>query len=269
MLDIVALIASNDARAGIVTSVGRRAKVRLVSSPGELADAVASVRPSAVICEFSDRTGAATAAAVRDLRARRPTLPMIGYCWVEAHASRHLMVAARAGVSALALRGVDDVGLMLDHVLVEAESDCVARQVARALDGRITALVHDALDFCVRHARELPDVAQLADALHLPRRTLGHRLLRAGSPGAAALISWSRLFVAAELLVDEGRSVDHVGLVLGFASGSALRGMLQRYAGVTPRELRERGGLVHLIGLFLAQAGEARAHAMIALSQEP
>jgi AraC-like DNA-binding protein len=255
MLDIVALVASNDARARILTSVGRRAKLCLVTSPHDLADAVARTTPSAVICEFSDATGASAAAAMRELRTRRPLLPMIGYCWVEAHASRHLMIAARAGVSALALRGVDDVGVMLEHVLVEAERDCVSREVARALTGRVPALVRDAIEYGIRHARELPNVARLADALHLPRRTLGHRLLRAGAPPAAALISWSRLFLAAELLVGDGRPVEQAALTLGFTSGSALRGMLRRYAGVTPRQLRENGGLTHLIALFLLSGG--------------
>ncbi|MCY7378737.1 MAG: helix-turn-helix domain-containing protein [Gemmatimonadaceae bacterium] len=251
MLDIVALVASSDARARIITSVGRRAKRRLVSSPRDLADAVAHTMPSAVICEFSDETGAGAAAAVRELRSRRPALPMIGYCWVEAHASRHLMVAARAGVSALALRGVDDIGAMLDQLLVEAETDCVSDEVARALGGRVPRLVHDALDYCIRQARELPDVARLAESLHLPRRTLGHRLQRAGVPSAAALISWSRLFLAAKLLVDDARPVEQAAHALGFASGSALRGMLRRYAGVTPRELREDGGLTYLVELFV------------------
>jgi hypothetical protein len=38
MLDIVALVASNDARARILTSVGRRAKLCLVTSPRDLAE---------------------------------------------------------------------------------------------------------------------------------------------------------------------------------------------------------------------------------------
>lgn len=252
MFDIVALVASNDSRAQIIGAIGRRAKVHLVSSPRELADVVSSARPRAVICEFSSQTAAGTVAVVRELRASQPTLPMIGYCWVEPSASRHLMIAARAGVSALALRGVDDVGMMLEHVLVEAEADCVSTQVAAALDGRVSALVLDALDFCIRRARDLPDVPQLADALRLPRRTLAHRLRRAGAPHPEALISWSRLFIAAELLMNERRSVDHAALALGFGSGSALRGMLQRYAEVTPQELRLKGGLRHLLARFLA-----------------
>jgi transcriptional regulator GlxA family with amidase domain len=91
----------------------------------------------------------------------------------------------------------------------------------------------------------------------MPRRTLAYRLQRAGSPSAAALISWSRLLVAAEMLVDERRSVEATALALGFASGSALRGMLQRYAYVTPRELRARGGLQYLLARLSDQlAGE-------------
>lgn len=264
MLDIVALVTSMDARGRIIASIGRRAKVRLAATPAELTTLVAHQPPSAVICEFGDRTAPAVARVVSDLRARRPGLPMIGYCWAEGQASRHIMVAARAGVSALALRGVDDVGAMLERVLEEAEGDTVARIVMQALRGQTPGFVADVLDYCIRHAREVPAVVDVAKALHVPRRTLAFRLLRAGAPPAGALICWSRLFVAAELFVDEGRSVDHVALALEFASGSALRGMLQRYARVTPRQLRERGGLLYLISVFASHGSGPGGPALVA-----
>lgn len=265
MLDIIALVASSDAQSRITKSLGRRASVHVLPMAQRLSDVVADVRPSAVVAEFSDQAGAGFATAVRELRAHRPTLPIIGYCWVEAQASRHLMLAARAGVNALALRGVDDLGIMLEQVLVEAEGDCSAEEVTRSLLGRVPKVVQDVLTYCTRNAHNLPDVDELSEALGMPRRTLAHRLYRAGSPSAAALISWSRLLAAAEMLVDDRRSVEQAALALGFASGSALRGMLQRYAGVTPRELRARGGLTHLLDLLLARFSDPEASVPLSL----
>ena len=254
VLDIIALVATNDSRGRIIASIGRRAKVWLATTPDELTHLVARRVPSAVICEFGDRTPPDFAKAVSDLRARRPRLPMIGYCLVEADTSRHIMTAARAGVSALALRGVDDVGAMMNRVIDEAEGDIVSQAVMSALGPAAPAIVRDVLDHCIRHARALPDVGAVADALQLPRRTLAHRLLRAGAPSVGALICWGRLFVAAELLADEGQPVDRVALALEFTTGSALRGMLQRYARMTPKQLRERGGLPYLVATFALQA---------------
>jgi hypothetical protein len=145
MLDIIALVASSDAQARIMRSLGRRASVHVLPSPQRLADSVADIRPSAVVAEFSDQAGLGFVSAVRELRSCRPTLPIIGYCWVESQTSRHLMTAARAGVSALALRGVDDLGIMLEQVLVEAEADCSAEQVTRTLIGKVPKIVEDVL----------------------------------------------------------------------------------------------------------------------------
>jgi AraC-like DNA-binding protein len=255
MLDIVALVTSSDARGRIMASIGRRATVRLATTPSELTTLVAHRLPSAVICEFGDQSVPATAQVVSELRARRPGLPMIGYCWVEAHASHHIIVAARAGVSALALRGVDDVGAMIDRVVEDAQGDIVAQMVTCVMRDRMPGIVSDVLDYCIRHAREMPRVGDVARGLQVPRRTLAHRLLQAGAPTVGALICWGRLFVAAELLVNDGRSVDGVALALEFASGSALRGMLQRYAKVTPRQLRARGGLPYLLAIFASPQG--------------
>jgi AraC-like DNA-binding protein len=259
MLDIVALVTSNDARERIVTSLRRRAKIRLASTHEELIDLVTRTAPSAVICEFGDRTDPGVANAIRELRRRRPTLPMIGYCRVDEDSSRHIMAATGAGVNAVALRDAVDIGAMLEGLLEQAEVDTAFTDAMKTLGTRVPPIVRQVLDHCIRHSLDVPSVTQLGQALGVSRRTLGHRLSRAGAPTAGALISWSRLFVAMELLVDEGRSVDQTALALGFTSGSALRGMLQRYTGLTPRQLRDRGGLNHLVELFTNQLHERMA----------
>src|SRR5581483_2431497 len=79
------------------------------------------------------------------------------------------------------------------------------------------------------------------------------RRRHASLPSLAASISWSRLFVAARLLEDLHRPVGRVALHLGFASGSALRGMLKRYTGLTPGEVRCGGGLDRVIDAMCAK----------------
>ncbi len=58
------------------------------------------------------------------------------------------------------------------------------------------------------------------------------------------------LFQAAYRLGDTPRTVENVALSLGFASASALRNQLRRYAGVTPHELRPGASLEVLLEEF-------------------
>jgi transcriptional regulator GlxA family with amidase domain len=57
------------------------------------------------------------------------------------------------------------------------------------------------------------------------------------------MIQWCRLLIAARMLEDPGRAVEHVALLLDFPSGASLRNMLKRYTGLRPLEIRENGGM--------------------------
>jgi len=243
-MHIVALAHTHDSRNHIVDALRHRAEVSFAGTAAEAVLLVVRTRPTAVLVELTDAADTpGGASAIERLRAECPSTPIVAYCWVAAGIARQILRAVRAGVSALALRGHDDIGRMMDAVLEDAVVDLIAEETVQHLGGDIPGYARPIVEYCVRHARDELTVVDLATGLGLPRRTLDHRLRRAALPAPGALISWGRLFVAAKLMETSERSVDDVALSLGFASGSALRGMLKRYTGLTPGEVRARGGL--------------------------
>jgi AraC-like DNA-binding protein len=101
------------------------------------------------------------------------------------------------------------------------------------------------------HDRLTPDA--LAHVLAISRRLLARRLDDAGFPAPHQLITWGRLIVAAHLLEDTERSADAVASSLDFPSGSAFRNTCRRYLGVTPHEMRARGGAPWVIGRMMGE----------------
>jgi AraC-like DNA-binding protein len=106
------------------------------------------------------------------------------------------------------------------------------------------------LRYCLEQGRRALTVEQVAQALHVHRKTLVDRLTAAGFPSPSALISWSRLMVAARLMEDPGRSIEQVALVLDFPSGTSMRNMVKRYTGLRPAEIRENGGMRCVLHAF-------------------
>jgi transcriptional regulator GlxA family with amidase domain len=82
--------------------------------------------------------------------------------------------------------------------------------------------------------------AEAAELYHGSERTLRRRLQNAGLPPLHRLLGWMRLYHAAWMLGDPGRSAENVAAVLGFASVNALRNQMGRFLGVTAlRQLRD------------------------------
>jgi transcriptional regulator GlxA family with amidase domain len=127
----------------------------------------------------------------------------------------------------------------------------MAAQLARDVaDG-----ARDVVQFAIEHGDSPSSVRQLAAALGLPRKTLDRRLARTISLTARELIGWARLIALAIRLESSTLSADAIATELRFASPSAMRNLLQRYAGLTPRELRQRGGSEYLYGRLRAELG--------------
>jgi transcriptional regulator GlxA family with amidase domain len=93
-------------------------------------------------------------------------------------------------------------------------------------------------------------VADAAAALGVHRKTLVDRLATAQLPTPSAMIAWCRLTLAAQMLEDPARSVEQIALLLDFSSAASLRNMLKRYTGLSPREVRENGGLRCVLHAF-------------------
>lgn len=266
MVTIAALVCDRASRARLKGAVRGHADVAFCETVPELVSAVADGAASAVVTEWRDAMGATVDQAVRTLHADYPTVPILVYAPLTPQGARDMLDAAHAGATEVVIANFDDVGFTLSQRLAAAQATALGRQVlarvAELVPGSVAALI----DYFLRHGRSAPSVAAAAHALGLHRKTLALHCARAHCPGPSALACWTRLILAAQRLEDPGRTTERAALEFGFPSASAFRNMLKRYTGLSPSEVRERGGSVCIIDLFTARL--TAAHARSELTRE-
>lgn len=219
--------------------------------PEQLLAHLGRSRASVVIVDSTDSSKQPTLPTIEAIRSGYPSVPVIAYVRPGGTATRHILAMGELGVHELIFEGVDDTGIALRTALQSAVRQCAAVRVVDALRPHLTSDVLPFVRYCLDRVSRDPSVTDAADYLGVHRKTLVYRLRRSGLPPPRAVIGWCKLFLAAQLLEDPRRSVASVALELDFASTSALRGMLRRYTGLRPQELRSRGGLEAALALFL------------------
>jgi AraC-like DNA-binding protein len=252
---VAVLVREMAARARIQDALRGYAAVRTCDQQDELIALVTEGLVGVVVVDVRDRTGAPTIAMVRTIRDGFPSVPVVAYCALTPDSSRDILALARAGVNDLILRGVDDVGVALRSVIATAQEHCGAKHVLETIAPLVPPSVVPFLRYSLEHARQAVTVADAASALGVHRKTLVDRLATAGLPTPSAMIAWCRLTLAAQMLEDPARSVEQIALLLDFSSGASLRNMLKRYTGLSPREVRENGGLRCVLHVFRQALG--------------
>lgn len=210
-------------------------------------------RAAVVVVDGTDGAKQSTLPTIEAIRNGYPSLPVIAYVRAGRTETRHILAMGRLGVHELIFEGIDDVGLALRTALQSAVWQCAAVRVLTALRPHLSADVLPFVRYCLERVSQEPSVTDAAGYLGVHRKTLVYRLHRSALPPPGAMIGWCKLFLASQLLEDPRRSVTSVALELDFASTSALRGMLRRYTGLRPQDLRARGGLSVMLSLFLAR----------------
>lgn len=125
----------------------------------------------------------------------------------------------------------------------------IAERVARV----VPASVRHVVRYAVEHGDRPRSVTQLAAAVGIPRKSLDRRLAENTRVTARALLTWGRLIAVAMRLADPTVNGSRVARDLRFASPSAMRNLLQRYAKLTPTELRRAGGTEPLVAMLVAK----------------
>ncbi len=192
--------------------------------------------------------------AVRQLKQRLPRLTLIAYVGFAPGRAHALFDAGRQGMDGLVIADQDDEPRPLLATIEQAESRSLGALVRLALDG-IDATARDALLMSVTRAHQRLSPEKLARLLALPKRTVAHRLARAGFPSPQRLLTWGRLIVAGHLLEDSTRSAGRVATALDYPSASAFRNLCQRYLNATPSQIRERGGAAYVLETVLLEIG--------------
>ncbi len=190
-----------------------------------------------------------------ELARRFPSVAFLPYCAGADSHPRDMIQLAAAGVRDVLLRDRDDRPVALYRVLVRSFSSSAGSRVMEELG----PWVPEPLDAWMR-ALLAAAVVPLApeDAARLYRRhanTLREHLRAAGFPPINKTIVWARLFQAAHLLDDPGRSAENVALALEFPSSAALRNQFQRYVGMSPVEVRAAGGVRAVARAFREAVG--------------
>jgi AraC-like DNA-binding protein len=258
---VAVLVRELAARARIQEALRGHAVVRTCEQQDELLALVSEGVVGVVVVDLRDRLGAPTLHVVRAIREGFPSVPVVAYCSLTPETSREILSLARAGVNDLILRGVDDVGVALRTVITTAQEHCGAKHVLDVIAPLVPPSVLPFLRYCLEHSRQTLTVADVAAALGVHRKTLVDRLATAGLPTPSAMIAWCRLTMVARLLEDPARSVEQIALLLDFSSAPALRNMLKRYTGLSPREVRENGGLRCVLHAFRQSLAPVRSAA--------
>jgi AraC-like DNA-binding protein len=245
-----ALLFDRIVRARVSDALRSYATVDFVETPSHLLQRLTAGPVSLVIVECRDRQGRPTLPTVQAIRNGYPSVPIIAYMSLRQTPSSDILAMAHAGVHELIISGFDDEGVALRAVAESASRRCAATRVLEALRDDLPPSAVPFLQFCLERVWQTPTVAEAAEYLGVHRKTLIYRLRRTKLPSPRAMIAWCRLFVAGHMLEDRRRSVAHVALALDFTSGAALRGMLHRYTGLRPQQVRELGGLDAVLGAF-------------------
>ena len=157
----------------------------------------------------------------------------------------------RAGLSGLVLLPQEPLGDSLLRATVRAMSNGVEALVTRALGPWLPRREREAVRFAMDGAQIRWSADDLAAKVGLTRAHLSVRLKTSGLPSVGHLLTWARLLHAGRWLGDPGRSAESVSRQLEYANGATFRRALRSYVGLTPTEVRERGGGAPVLDRFL------------------
>ncbi|HEX8395741.1 MAG TPA: hypothetical protein VF665_25535 [Longimicrobium sp.] len=162
-----------------------------------------------------------------------------------------LLLATELDVRGVVTLNADDHPTSLRLILAEVQAATVVGRVLAALEEATPPDLVPLLRLVLQraHAPLCPD--EVAHAVHRHSKTVRDHLRAAGFPPLNKLIVWARLFHAAVLMHDRGRSLESVALALQFPSPSAVHNQFVRYAGDAVRRAVQQHGLDPLVNAFV------------------
>ncbi|MDF1505016.1 helix-turn-helix domain-containing protein [Roseisolibacter sp. H3M3-2] len=212
-----------------------------------------------LIIAHTDRDGRSTLALVSEVRRDFPDVYVLAYGELGKTPSSAFTAMIRAGAHEMLQFPIDDSRSALEDLIKTANRTNVSAQVYDAIADSLDPVARPLVQLYLRGADGPVPVIEAAIQLGVHRKTLRNRMDAVGLPAPADLRAWCRLFLAARLMDEPGRTVESVALELDFASGSALRNLLRRRTGLAPYQLREAGGLRCLVERFDAECAQRRA----------
>jgi AraC-like DNA-binding protein len=223
---------------------------------------ILGARPvSALLTEAIDSSGVTTTALIQDVKRRFPRTTVLGCVSRKVSLNGASLALARAGVDDLLLEDELDLAVLVRRVTAAARLRCLVGALWPQIEPMLDTVLAPFVRFGLEHASAPLNVTMVAAALGAHRKTLWERCRSRGAPSPRELLSWCRVLAVTFALDDRGRTADSVAHELGFPTPSALRNLLQRYLGLTPTEVRAKGGstyAVRRLGERLAMSASLR-----------
>jgi AraC-like DNA-binding protein len=259
---VVAAIRDDEWRSHVRARLDAWSTLAFVEDVNQLPPVATTCTPDIVLWHLDsalDSTADVYGAVFEELRRVAPSAVVIAYGQIDRAIAPLLLAAGRAGVDRLLLRGLDDLELRLRESLRSSEIESTIRAALAQLNlPRSSAAL--AFSYCLRRANVgAITVHQLANELHVNRKTLSVWLRSAGLPAPQLLIGWCRVCNVALALANPKRSVAQTARLLGFSSATDLRRMVSRYIGCTPTEMRLAGGVTMVLAALRSRIAAQRS----------
>jgi hypothetical protein len=190
--------------------------------------------------------------AVRWLRAAAPRVAVVACCGSTPPPGAAFFELVRVGVAELVVGDDGDSRTALRAAIADAFHAVAANDVLSDIRPLLPRTVFPIVLYCLEHGSRTLTPLSVARALGVHRETLSYRLSVAGFPPPNATICWCRLLLAARYHEEPDAVTEQIALALDFPSGTALRNMMWRYAGLRMSDVRAAGGRSQVTAQFRA-----------------
>jgi AraC-like DNA-binding protein len=196
---------------------------------------------SALIVQVDPDGSLVDLSAIVRARSEFARLPILAYIGPGLGATSLVADAVRAGSTSVLMVDRDDSPHMFRQEVQRVARQALSQRIYAAFAPVVSRSCHGLLRYGVDHLGDARSVVDVANDLGVDRKTPNNWLEHAGLPPLREFLTWIRLAAAVELLAESNRPASRVALDLGFASGAALRQLLDRYFGLTSAAAREIG----------------------------
>jgi AraC-like DNA-binding protein len=247
---VASLIGAAADRTRFAASLRRDLTVQFCQDSAQLGSLVAAGTVDAVVADLETARHGSVWPTVQAILDPHPTIPVLLWLSLTGKDMRDLVaIASEIKPHAVIIRELDDVSSIILNAIRSARDGSATQRIVQTIERVAPPSVRSMLVFAARHAEQPLSVHAMAARAGISQRTLFKRLRDANLPPARQLIHWLRLLhVAARLDVPKA-TVEQVVDAMRFASSSTLRHLMKRMTGLTPRQLREAGGLQYLLGV--------------------
>lgn len=256
---VVALLPDRLRRARLAEGLQGVAVVQFADRLDDFQRLALGPRVDAVVASAQDAAGHDVAPRIRTIKETLPGLPVVAYLGPGEDLSQEIITLVKAGAEGALIVNSFDSPAVIRKVLDVSRATCLAAVSWDSICSALPARVRSVAEYCMRNGHRPLAVDQVALVCGVHRKTLFNRFRECCGMSPSVFMSWCRLIAVADAIADGEASFEAVALRYEFPSASSLRGMLTRYLGVRPHQLRVLGGSRYVMGQF-ARAIEAASH---------